>query len=805
LRVSLEWLGEYVDLTLDAEELADKLDNSGTEVAGIERIGGDFEGLLVGKVLEVKPHPNADRLTLCRVDIGGAVKEIVCGAPNVREGVKAPVAPPGTRLPSGSVIKEEKIRGVGSQGMLLSGMELGLNENADGILLLDEDTVEGQELAVALGLPGTVIDMDITPNRPDCLSMLGIAREVAALTGEKLKYPRFELREGEVKADSLVKVDIEDTDLCSRYVARIIDDLEIGESPWWMQRRLQAAGVRPISNVVDITNYVMLELGQPLHAFDYNLVRDGHIVVRRAEPDDQLTTLDGIKRELSSDDLLICDPSGAIALAGVMGGEHTEVHSGTKRVLLESAHFDPANIMRTSRIQDLPSEASYRFERGVDPGGCAKAADRAVYLMYELAGGIIAAGCVDEVGRRIDPLDLELRVKRTARLIGAPIGAEMAAEILESIDIKVKERAAKGDDEVLKVRVPTFRPDLEREIDLVEEVARLYGYADIEPTLPKTSHNIGFLTREQRLRRKIRRRMTGMGLDEAVTMAFISPAWIEMLDPERQYLPDEMLSVRNPVSEETSVMRTTLLPGLLEVLRFNLNRRNMDVFVFEMGRAFIHREGEKLPHELLRLGCAMVGDWIPMQWDTEQQEADFYSIKGVFEGLASSLHISDWTLQRAELPFLHPSQSCFIKVGGEDIGCLGLIHPRVAREAELPEGTVLMEIDINRLITAARDITMYEEVPRFPSISLDIAVVVKEEVDSSKVEEIIRRAGGGLLREIELFDLYRGEQVGEARKSLAYTLSFYALDRTLKDEEAGSALNEIVKALHEELGAKLRE
>ena len=805
MRVSLEWLGEYVDLTVDAEELADKLDNSGTEVAGIETVGGDFEGLLVGKVLEVNPHPHADRLTLCRVDIGGTVNEIVCGAPNVSEGVKAPVALPGTRLPNGTIIEEAEIRGAVSQGMLLSGLELGINENAEGLLLLDDDAMEGQELAEALGFPDTVIDLDITPNRPDCLSMLGIAREIAALTGAILRYPRFELREGEVRADSLVKVDIEDADLCSRYVARIIDDLELGESPWWMQRRLQAAGVRPISNVVDITNYVMLEYGQPLHAFDYDLVDEGHIIVRRAAPDDRLTTLDGIKRELSSDDLLICDPSGAIALAGVMGGEHTEVHAGTRRVLLESAHFNAANIMRTSRMQELSSEASYRFERGVDPRGCAEAAARAACFVHELAGGVIAAGDVDEVARRIDPLELELRVKRTAGLIGAPIGAETAAELLESIDILVGDREERDDEQVFKVTVPTFRPDLEREIDLVEEVARLYGYAEIESTLPKTSHNIGFLTREQRLRRRIRQVMNGLGLDEAVTMAFISPAWIDLLDPGREYVPTEMLSVRNPVSEETSAMRTTLLPGLLEVLRFNLNRRNMDIFVFEMGRVFIHREGEKLPHEILRLGCAMVGDWMPMQWDTAPCKVDFYSIKGVFEGLASSLHVPDWSLQRVELPFLHPSQACFIKVGEEDIGYLGLVHPRIAAEAELPEGTVLMELDVDKLLSSARDITRYEEIPRFPSISLDIAVVVDEEVDSSRVEEVIRRAGGGLLREINLFDLYRGEQVGEGKKSLAYALTFYAMDRTLKDEEAGSALDAIVAALWEELGVKLRE
>lgn len=805
MRVSLEWLSEYVDLTIDAEELADKLDNSGTEVAGIERIGDDLEGLVVGKVLEVKPHPDADRLSLCRVDISGDIKDIVCGAPNVRVGVKAPVAPPGARLPGGTVIRRTEIRGVVSEGMLLSGRELELNQDDEGILLLDESAFEGQELAAALGFPDTVLDLDITPNRPDCLSMFGVAREVAALTGRKLKRPVFELREGEAKAESLVKVDIEDVDLCSRYVARLIEGVRIRESPWWMKRRLQSAGIRPINNVVDITNYVMLELGQPLHAFDYDLVKQGHIIVRRATPDDALTTLDGISRNLSPDDLLICDPSGAVAIAGVMGGEHTEVNDGTKRVLLESAHFKPSSIMRTSRMQELSSEASYRFERGVDPGGCARAAERAAFLMQELAGGIVARGDVDRVGRRIDPLELDLRVKRTARLTGAPISAERAEEILESIDIEVRGRERKGDEQILKVRVPTFRPDLEREIDLVEEVARLYGYGNIQPTLPETSHNIGYLTRDQRLQRKIRRVMIGLGFDETVTMSFTSPAWIERLDPDRTYLPAQALTLKNPVSEETSVMRTTLLPGLLEVLRFNINRRNTDVFVFEMGKVFIHRQGGKLPREPLRMGCAMVGNWIPPQWDTAAQEVDFYSVKGVLEGLFSSMHVPGWSLRRAELPFLHPAQSCQIDVGEEAVGYLGLIHPRVAREADLPERTALMELEVDSLIAEARDVTLYEDIPRFPSINLDIAVVVEEEVDSSQLEEVIRRAGGELLRGIRLFDQYRGEQVGEGMKSLAYSLSFYAMDRTLKDEEAQAALEDIVAALGEELGAKLRE
>jgi phenylalanyl-tRNA synthetase beta chain len=804
LRVSLEWLGDYVDLTIGPEELADRLTNTGTAVDGIEVIGGDLEGFRVGQVLEISSHPAAERLSVCRVDIGDAVLEIVCGARNVRPGVKAPVALPGSRLPDGTAIMETSIRGVASRGMLLSGKELGISDDAGGIMLLDEEVEVGTGLATALGMPDTILVLEVTPNRPDCLSMLGVAREVAAITGQSLKMPRFQLNESGKSAESAARVEIMDPDLCSRYAARVINGLAIGISPWWMQRRLQAAGVRPINNVVDITNYVMLELGQPLHAFDYDLVRDGHIIVRRAEDGETLTTLDGVARKLSDDDLLITDPSGPIALAGVMGGEHTEVGDDTTRVLLESAHFDPANIMRTSRVHDLFSEASYRFERGVDPNGCGYAADRAARLVQELARGEVMAGAVDVRARVIDPERLRLRVRRTGRLIGIPLRADEAEGLLRSIGLNVEGMDREGDDEVLAVKVPTYRPDLEREIDLVEEVARLYGYDRIPPTLPENSSNVGYLTREQKARRVIARVMNGLGLHEAITLAFISPTWMDSLDPGREYLPPDLIRLRNPISEEMSVMRPSLLPGLLEAVRFNLNRRVTDVFIFEMGRVFLHQPGEKLPREPLRLGCAMAGRWFPKQWNREPEEADFFTAKGLLESLLAALHVPDWSLERKELPFLHPSQSCAVKLGGGEGGYLGLIHPRVAREADLPENTGLMEIDVEGLIQASPELTMYREIPRYPSIQMDIAVVVREEADSREVETAIREAGGELLREVRLFDLYRGEQVGEGEKSLAYNLTFYAMDRTLRDEEARSACENIVSSLSERLGARLR-
>ncbi len=804
MRVSLEWLAEYVDIDLDHRELADILTNSGTAVDGIEVLGGEYEPFVVGRVVEVRRHPEADRLSICRVDVGNGVADIVCGAPNVAEGVASPVALPGTRLPDGSVISETSIRGVASRGMLLSEKELGISDEAGGIMILEEGVRAGQELVDALDMKDTVLILEVTPNRPDCLCMLGVAREVAALTGKALKRPGFALREEGTPAERKVRVEINDGDLCSRYVARLIDGLITSGSPWWMRRRLQAAGVRPISNVVDITNYVMLEMGQPLHAFDYDLVRDGHIIVRRATRGEAMTTLDGVQRVLTREDLLICDPSGPVALAGVMGGEHTEVSGGTTSVLLESAHFEPANIMRTARTHDLPSEASYRFERGVDPGGCARAADRAAFLMQELAQGAVRPGAVDARSRDIEPRQVSLRVRRSCALIGISLQTAEASELLRSIELEVIETKEEREETTIEVKVPTFRRDLEREIDLVEEVARLYGYNRIPATLPRSSSNVGFLTPEQRMRREIAGIMVGIGLQEAITMAFVSPRWLDMLDPGKVSLPVETATLRNPISEETSVMRPSLLPGLLGAASFNLKRRLTDLHLFETGRVFIPRKGEKLPAEPVRLACVQAGKWSPKEWGREGEPVDFFTCKGILERLLEALHVEDWSLRREHLPFLHPAQSCTVEIGGVAAGYLGRVHPRVVEQADLPENTCVIELDMKSLIDAAQVIWSYREIPRFPSIQMDLAIVVPEDVDSLEVEKAIKEAGGELLREVRLFDLYRGRQLAESEKSLAFGLSFFALDRTLKDEEVRSAYEEIVKALGERFDAQLR-
>ncbi len=804
MRVPLDWLKDYVDLSVSAGELADLLTNSGTAVEGIESLGRGFEALVAGHVLEVGKHPSADRLSLCRVDVGGEVVDIVCGAPNVRAGIMAPVALPGSVLPDGTRIGEAAIRGVTSRGMLLSEKELGISEEASGIMLLEEGMRAGVRLSDIPGMRDTVLVLEITSNRPDCLCLLGIAREVAALTGQRLRRPACALREAGDAAAEAVRVDIEDGDLCSRYAARVIEEVAIGPSPWWMKRRLQAAGVRPIFNVVDATNYVMLELGQPLHAFDLDLVEGGHIIVRRALTGERMTTLDGAERTLAAGDLLICDPGGPIALAGVMGGEDTEVGASTGRILLESAHFEPASIMRTARSQELSSEASYRFERGVDPGGCTAAAERAAFLMQETAGGKVRPGVVDARARVIEPARLRLRSGRAGRLIGVELEVQEAAALLRSIGLEAEVREAEAGEELIEVVVPTFRPDLTREVDLAEEVARLYGYGRIPSTLPRSRHNIGYLTREQSMRREIAQALAGMGLHEAISLSFISPRWLDLLDPEREYLPAGSVVLRNPVSEEMSVMRPSLLPGLLEAVRFNLNRQVTQTHFFEMGRIFAPAAEGGQPREARRLACALAGRWLPKHWDGEAGDVDFFTLKGILEKLAASLHIAQWGLRRGKMPFLHPAQSALLDLGGREAGWMGLVHPRVADGADIPAAAAVMELDLDMLVAAALEPVPYADIPRFPSVQMDLAVVVDEGIDAGEVERVIAEEGGDLLRELRLFDLYRGEQLEQGSKSLAYSLVFYALDRTLREEEVRSLCERIVASLGERLGGRLR-
>ncbi len=801
MKVPLEWLKEYVDIEMDPERLADLLTNTGTEVVSVDYPAREVKGVVIGRIREIQKHPHAQNLKVCRVDWGKGEGEIVCGAPNIFPEAKVAVALPGSTLASGRKILEEEIRGIKSQGMICSGQELGVNDDFSGVLILGEREPVGEDFSRRYHLGEAVFELDITPNRPDCLSMVGMAREVAVLTGKAIRMPSFMVQEGTEPVEDHFSVEILDPDLCPRYVARMIAGVAIADSPLWMQMRLWFSGVRPLGNVVDCTNYVMLELGQPLHAFDADKIADSKIIVRRARRGETMVTLDGVRRSLDEEDLLICDPSGPIALAGVMGGENTEVSGSTSRVLLESAYFSPPAINRTSRKHDIPSEASYRFSRGVDPSGSLLAANRAIQLMKELAGGVVYANAIDQYPHKIHPVKIDLRPLKASAFLGAEISRSWILSTMKGLGL----RPLRGeeDGETITFEVPTYRPDLEREIDLIEEVARIHGYWNISATLPASRSRAGKLSMEQKKRRRLYSLLTGLGLHEVISYAFVSPEKNGYF--QRGEEKPRAIRLANPISEEMSEMRTSLYPGLLNVLLHNFNRGIGDLAIFEVGRIFGEKEEGLLPEEKLMLGVALMGNWEPRQWDTMPRQVDFYTMKGIWERLLEEFRIVGGSLERTARDYFHPHLAANLVIGSETAGELGTLHPLLLRRLELPEGIVVMQLDLDILFRQEVGESIYRDIPRYPSIQMDLSLVVPERVEVGSVMQIIESHGGDLLYSVRLFDLYRGEQVGDGYKSLAFSLVFLHPERTLKEEEAKSSMDNIVKALGKILGARIRE
>lgn len=796
MKVSLNWLREFVDIDMPAEELAERLEMTGTALESITGIKSGMTGVKIGRIEEVKPHPQADRLRLCLVDAGGpAALEIVCGAPNIAVGQKVPVAFVGGELPGGRKIGGTVIRGVSSQGMLASEVELGLGEDASGIMILDAGAPVGADLREYLRMDDCVIDFEITPNRPDCMSMAGIAREVAVLTGGHVRVPPADVIEDHRQADNQAKVEVKDSDLCPRYSARVIVDLTVGPSPLWMRQRLLKGGIRPINNIVDITNYVLLETGQPLHAFDLERLSEGTIIVRRAQDGEVMETLDGVERTLDSDMLIIADPGGPIALAGVMGGAATEIAEGTTRCLLESAYFAPTTICRTSQRFDLRSEASSRFERGIDPNGTVYAADRAARLMRELAGGRVLKDVIDVYPKPIAPRRLTLRPEKVNAVLGTELTAPAVAEMLHKIELKVTKAKP------FKVTVPTFRPDLEREIDLVEEVARLYGYGRIASTLPRSGGRHGGLTAPQRATFTLRDILSAAGLREIVTYAFVDPkdvARLGMVGAETR-----LVRVVNPLSEEQSVLRPTLTAGLLKTCFYNKNYGCEDLRLFELGRIFKERHDAPLPEETVMISAAMTGAVEADAWYGEPRLTDFFDAKGVIEAIMHGLRIAEWSLERAELPWLHPGKSANVVADQEIVGFVGELHPRVKEAFELDRPVFVFELSADALTGLTPETPSIVTPSRYPAVIRDIALVVDEDVSAGEIAGILRDGGGELLQETRLFDVYTGEQVPEGKKSLAYRLVFRTADRTLTDAEVDEVRRGIAARL-EKAGARIR-
>lgn len=820
MRIPLKWLQEYVSLDdLPVDVLAHRLTLAGLEVASIERIGQEWdrERILVGEVVEVRRHPNADRLTVVDVSFGaGPPLSVVCGAPNIRPGMrgqKVALARAGARLYDGHsreprlvTLKADTIRGVRSEGMICSEKELGLSEDHTGVVILPDDAPVGLPLADYLG--EVILDIDLTPNLGRCYSMIGVAREVAALFGRELRRPSPSPREAAAPIAGQVTVEILDPDLCPRYSAALVRDVRMGPSPSWMQQRLLRAGMRPINVVVDITNYVMLEFGQPLHAFDYEKLRPKPgqeyppaIVVRRARPGERMTTLDGVERVLDADALLICDGQGPVALAGVMGGLESEVTETTRHILLESAHFDPIGIRRTSQALHLSSEASIRFERGVDPEGTVWALRRACALLEELAGAVTAQGVVDVYPRPYPPRTIVLPAGEVRRILGISLTAEEVAELLRPLGF-----ACTVEEETVRVDVPSFRMDVSFPADLLEEVARMYGYDRIPATLlrdvlpPQRGNAL------LELQERIRDILVGCGMDEVITYSLTNLRSVSRLTPGMPEIDgSRYLRLANPLTPEREYLRQTLTAGLLEALALNL-RTYERVAIFEIGRVYLPREGQELPDEPPMLGLALAGrreerSWLP----SSAEELDFFDLKGVVEVLLDRLGIVGARFEPSDHPSFHPGRQAALWLGEEMAGHLGEVHPQVCAQFELPARRVcLAEFHLLPFLHHA-GLRLYEPLSRFPAVVQDIAVVVDEDIPAERVAEVIRRAGGPLLRDVALFDVYRGSPLPEGKRSLAYRLTFQAMDRVLVEDEVNRLREKkIVPALERELGATIR-
>ena len=796
MKFSYEWLGEFVDVEVSPEELGDLLSHSGTKLEKLEQRGKEIHGVVVARVLEIADHPNADNLTLVEVDVGdGRTERVVCGARNFSVGDLVPLASVGARLPGGFEVGERKIRGQASRGMLCSPMELGVSRDHSGILVLPADASLGADVPHVLGLDDAIFEVEITPNRGDCMGMLGIAREVAALTGKEVRRPSIDFI-ADADLASPVAVDIQDADGCRRFVAHYAEDVTIAPSPSWMQARLLALGVRPISNVVDITNYVMLETGQPLHAYDAVQIADRRLIVRRAADSEKLTTLDGQARALHPDDLLIADRQRPLGIAGLMGGEDSEVAGSTTAVVLECANFDHASVAFSMRRHSLRTEAGMRFERGADPEAPPATSARAMKLMAELAGARVSGTVVDEYPRPWKSNSLTLRPSRTDRILGYSLPAEAQVKHLRSVAV---DAALKGG--LIEAGIPSFRADLRREVDLVEEVARLAGFDRLPTTLP--SGEAGALEPAQAAERRLHRILAGFGLSEAWTSSFGSPAELDILGLDEDHPARRMVVLENPTSDEEPALRTTLLPGLLRSAARNIAQRAESVALFEVARVY-EPSREPLPREELCLGAVFCGRRGAASWRHSDQNWDFFSAKGVFESFIEAMEMPavKWT-PVSGMP-LHPTRAASINLSGAPIGVFGEVHPRVCERFDVPERTIVFEIGLETLLSSLPGRAKVEELSRFPAVYMDMAVVVDEGIQAERIEDLIRRAGQPEVESVRLFDVYRGEQVPEGKKSLAYALNLRSRERTLTDEDADTVRNRILTVLAERTGAQLR-
>jgi len=792
MKLSRKWLSEFTDIKATDKEYADAMTLSGSKVENIERLGAEISNVVVGRVLTIERHPDSDHLWTCSVDVGQeAPLQIVTGAQNVRAGDLVPVALHGSTLPGGVKIKKGKIRGVASEGMLCSLKELGLDKNdfpyadEDGIFILQEDCKPGDDIKGVIGFDDTVFEFEITNNRPDCLSIIGLARESAVTFGTELKLKTPEVKGSGGNISDYLDIEIEDSDLCPRYTARVVRNIKIGPSPKWMRQRLRACGVRPINIIVDITNYVMLEYGQPMHAFDYSCIEGNKIIVRTARVGETLETLDGNQRKLNTNMLVIADEYRPIGIAGVMGGANSEITDKTTTVVFESANFNGPSVRRTSTALGMRTDASSRFEKGLDPLGTLPAVERACELVEMLGAGEVVDGIIDVVAADIKTVTLPLEADKINALLGTNIPEEFMVKVLTALGFTVENGI---------ITVPSWRLDIEHYSDIAEEVARFYGYNVIEPTMFRGAVVEGGLTARQSMERRLGELCRGIGFTEILTYSFIGDSDYDMLHIPKDSPQRKSMKILNPLGDDTSLMRTTALPSMLEVLGRNSSYRNREVRLYELARVYIPVEGAILPDERVKLVLGAYGE-----------NEDFFTLKGCVEAILSSQRIASPEFKAVtDNPSFHPGRCAEVSFGGRVLGIMGQIHPKVQENYGIDLPVYVAELAVATIFDLRAPEPSYKPLPRYPSVYRDLAIVCDADTPVAAISRVIKEAGGRLLKEAELFDIYTGSPIPEGKKSVAFSLEFRSEEQNLTDAEVNPLIDKILKHLNDELGAQIR-
>ena len=817
MKLSLEWLEEYIDAGHDANELSHILTGAGLEVEGVDYRSLNVENVIVCRIDAIKPHPDSEKLILCNVSDGKENYSIVCGDPSLAVGDMVPLAKSGAILPGGMAIKTSKVRGEISEGMLCSEKELGLSEDGSGVMILPEASTMGEGIVSALqslspqisintdgkpkksslstGYSDSIFEIGLTPNRSDCLSVLGFARELSALTGSRVSKPSTALNESKRNVSEDISVEIEEPGLCSRYAARVIRGVKISKSPLWMRKRLESAGIRPINNVVDVTNYVMMELGQPMHAFDMDKIEGGKIIVRKSKKGESLITLDKEERSFSGDELLICDSAKPVAIAGVMGGLESSVDDHTVNILLESANFLPESVRKTARSHGLHTESSHRFERGVDQQGVLFALDRAAFLINSLAGGDVSAHVIDIFPSPLKDKEILFRPSRCSAILGLELSPKETVKILESLNMNIK-----GSGDAIIVTPPSYRVDIEREIDLIEEVARLKGYSNIpvEPlggVIPESPS--GCRTNYIPL---LKRFMADCGYNEVVNYSFNSPGEDDRLILPQGHPMRNRVEIRNPISEDMSVLRTSLVGGLLNTAALNVNRQNRDLQLFEEGKVFSCMNGSSVENR--RFAAIMTGTKEPLLW---KRGKDIYDLKGILEKLLDLINVKNYTfINSSHVPYLHPGRTAAVRSGEREIAVIGEIHPSVTANYDINQRVWIFEADLDLIEEVRSGADSFRDIATFPFVERDIAFLINKNISLNDIVCAVEEQKNPLIEKIEVFDQFEGKGIEEGKKSIAIRLRYRDAEKTLTDERVNDEHQRIVRLAADKIGARIR-